>query len=611
MIDPARLRAAYDKARAELLAERTTAGHWEGRLSSSALSTATAVSALAIAAHADSPGTGPAAAERDARLIERGIAYLIEHQNSDGGWGDTDRSHSNIATTMLAIAALHLAGRAACSPHVLDRAQDYLARQGGLAGLRARYGTDKTFAVPILANYALAGRIDWSQVPPLPFEWACLPQRFYRWARLPVVSYAIPALVAIGQAHYIHCRPRTPLARLVRRAAIGPSLRVLERMQPDSGGYLEAAPLTSFVAMSLAGSGRVTHPVTQRALQFLRDSVRPDGSWPIDTNLATWVTSLAINALAPDPAWPPEMVDLEWFLACQHATRHPFTYADPGGWGWTDLSGAVPDADDTAGALLACSHWRRRQCSGHGDARGTGDRVVEAARRGVQWLLALQNRDGGWPTFCRGWGRLPFDRSGADLTAHAIRALYAWRALRPRPIERAIRRGWSYLQRQQRADGSWVPLWFGHQDHPHEENPVYGTARVLLAGNALAVGETNAVGRGYRYLASVQRADGSWGGGGWHGDGGPARGSASSVEETALAVESLLGRRYDPALQTPLAKGLQWLTDAVLADRHRESAPIGFYFAKLWYYEKLYPLVFAVAALGRAVHGVDHESTHL
>ena len=49
MIDPARLQAAYEKARADLLAERTAAGHWEGQLSSSALSTATAISALSIA----------------------------------------------------------------------------------------------------------------------------------------------------------------------------------------------------------------------------------------------------------------------------------------------------------------------------------------------------------------------------------------------------------------------------------------------------------------------------------------------------------------------------------------------------------------------------------
>jgi len=54
-------------------------------------------------------------------------------------------------------------------------------------------------------------------------------------------------------------------------------------MQPASGGYLEAAPLTSFVVMSLAASGRVEHPVVQQGVKFLVDSVRPDGSWPIDT----------------------------------------------------------------------------------------------------------------------------------------------------------------------------------------------------------------------------------------------------------------------------------------------------------------------------------------
>ena len=467
--------------------------------------------------------------------------------------------------------------------------------------------------MPILTNYALAGLVDWSQVPPLPFEWACLPQQCYRWARLPVVSYAIPALVAIGQARFIHCGPRFPLTRLVRRAAIDRSLRVLERMQPDSGGYLEAVPLTSFVAMSLASTGRVEHRVTREAVRFLRESVRPDGSWPIDTNLATWTTSLATNALSGDATLQPDETTIDWFLNCQHRVRHPFTGAEPGGWGWTDLSGAVPDADDTAGALLACRHW---QSQWHPDRHSQSQwdpalhtRVRAAAELGVQWLLDLQNRDGGWPTFCRGWGKLPFDRSGADLTAHAMRALHAWRDVRPRSTQRALRRGWSYLQRHQRPDGSWLPLWFGNQDHPDEENPVFGTARVLLAYHELTADAADAAQRGYRWLASVQRADGSWGGGLLR-DGRPAPNAGGSVEETALALEALVARRQDPALQTPVSKGLQWLTDAVLADRHRESSPIGFYFAKLWYYEKLYPLIFAVAALGRAVHGFGIHTPH-
>jgi squalene-hopene/tetraprenyl-beta-curcumene cyclase len=77
------------------------------------------------------------------------------------------------------------------------------------------------------------------------------------------------------------------------------------------------------------------------------------------------------------------------------------------------------------------------------------------------------------------------------------------------------------------------------------------------------------------------------------------------VEETALAVEALLVPKGSSRLQPALATGLQWLVNAVLTDRHRENAPIGFYFAKLWYYERLYPLTFAVAALGRAVRRVS------
>ena len=42
-----------------------------------------------------------------------------------------------------------------------------------------------------------------------------------------------------------------------------------------------------------------------------------------------------------------------WLLAQQHRQVHPYTRAAPGGWAWTDLSGGVPDADDTSGALLA------------------------------------------------------------------------------------------------------------------------------------------------------------------------------------------------------------------------------------------------------------------
>jgi squalene-hopene/tetraprenyl-beta-curcumene cyclase len=46
--------------------------------------------------------------------------------------------------------------------------------------------------------------------------------------------------------------------------------------------------------------------------------------------------------------------------------------------------------------------------------------------------------------------------------------------------------------------------------------------------------------------------------------------------------------------------GLGWLVQKVESGALHDPTPIGFYFAKLWYFEKLYPIIFAVAALGRA-----------
>ena len=72
-------------------------------------------------------------------------------------------------------------------------------------------------------------------------------------------------------------------------------------IQPSNGGFLEAVPLTSFVVMALGATGKKDSVVIKKGVRFLLYSLRADGSWPIDTNLATWVTTLSINALAVSP----------------------------------------------------------------------------------------------------------------------------------------------------------------------------------------------------------------------------------------------------------------------------------------------------------------------
>jgi squalene-hopene/tetraprenyl-beta-curcumene cyclase len=582
MIDRVALDQTLGNLLKRLLDRRVGGGWWEGHLSSSALSTATAVSTLSLA---------------DGGKVEPGLDWLRENQNADGGWGDTILNRSNISTTLLCWCAFSIADSRRRHAGTVERAEAWLKREAGsleprnlIDAILRRYGNDRTFSVPILTVMAIAGKLGagrdaWRDIPQLPFELAALPRRLFGWLGLPVVSYALPALIAIGQVRHHHRPTANPLLRAFRNLVAPGTLRLLRDIQPSTGGYLEATPLTSFVVMSLASAGMKEHAVVAEGVRFLRNSMREDGSWPIDTNLATWVTTLSVSALAvlseqDHPLGASAKAAIrDWLLAQQYRQEHPYTHAAPGGWAWTPLPGGVPDADDTGGALMALSKLGERN-----------EEMRAAATLGVRWLIGLQNRDGGMPTFCRGWGKLAFDRSSADLTAHALAAWQTWLSDLEEPLrgetERAIARAMSYLARTQNADGSWTPLWFGNEHAPGEENPTYGTARVVIAlGESKAPIMDKAIG----WLGAAQNPDGGWGG---------AKGAPSSIEETALAIHALLSARSacDAAC---VARGVQWLIQATEGGVKTPVAPIGLYFARLWYFEELYPVIFSIGALGR------------
>jgi squalene-hopene/tetraprenyl-beta-curcumene cyclase len=165
-------------------------------------------------------------------------------------------------------------------------------------------------------------------------------------------------------------------------------------------------------------------------------------------------------------------------------------------------------------------------------------------------------------------------------------------ALLVKPMAAARR----YLAATQAPDGSWTPLWFGNQHRQDETNPTYGTATVMAA---LAAGDPLRH-RAAGWLQAQQNKDGGWGGG---------QGTPSSIEETSLALSALVPSALagtSAADRARIIRGAQWLIHRTQGGREFPPTPIGFYFAKLWYWENLYPVVWAVAAL-RAVEQWQQE----
>ena len=139
--------------------------------------------------------------------------------------------------------------------------------------------------------------------------------------------------------------------------------------------------------------------------------------------------------------------------------------------------------------------------------------VKAASRRGVNWLLSMQNRDGGWAAYDvdidnQVLTQLPFadhnamlDPSCADITARVLELLgtLGYRADHP-----SVARALDYLWRTQEPDGCWYGRW--------GVNYIYGTWQVLQGLKALDFPMAHpAIERAAQWLESTQQPSGAWG----------------------------------------------------------------------------------------------------
>ena len=252
MLSPERLRAAYLTARDALLAERMPAGHWVGELSTSALSTATAVMAL----HLVNPF------EHRERIDARPRAGSPSTRTPTAAGATRSRASRTSPPRCSAGPRSQLTGAEKDHPAAVEKVEEYLNADGradaGAAGrgdppaLRQGphvLGADPDDAAPwrswCRGRRCRGCRSSWR---------ACRSRGTAspgcRWSATPCRRSSPSASASTTTA-----RTWNPFANVAAAGCTkGRTLRVLRRIQPTSGGYLEATPLTSFVVMALARS---------------------------------------------------------------------------------------------------------------------------------------------------------------------------------------------------------------------------------------------------------------------------------------------------------------------------------------------------------------------
>jgi len=239
-----------------------------------------------------------------------------------------------------------------------------------------------------------------------------------------------------------------------------------------------------------------------------------------------------------------------------------------------------------------------RQGTSDDDSGDVLSRLAGAIDRGMRWMLAMQNDDGGWGAFDRNNNRqflcyVPFadhnamiDPSTPDLTARVLEALGKLGLTRAHP---AVGRGIEYLRRTQEADGSWFGRW--------GVNYIYGTWQALVGLRAVGVAaEDPAVVAGARWLLAHQQPCGGWGESPESYEHPHLRGQgAPTPSQTAWALLGLMaaGLEDHPAV----ARGVRYLAATQLPDgtwAEPEFTGTGFprvFYLRYHYYRIYFPLL--------------------
>ncbi len=482
----------------------------------------------------------------DADTWRKLVNRLLESQREDGTWGQYYGSPGDLSASVECYFALKLAGVSADSPAMI-KAREFIISKGGVP--RTRVFTKIWLA--------LFGQWDWKDVPTLPPEMALLPPwapmnlyDFSSWARATMLplsivlthrplcqiphSATIPELIPGQTAKTdIPLKPKSiaPVSgafhladrifrwynylpwRPMRSAAIRRAVEWIVDHQEEDGSWGGIQPpwVYSLIALKTLGYD-LDHPVMRKGIEGFKGFMIEEGdTLRIQACVSpVWDTCLAMIALE-ESGLPPDNPILreagDWLIQAQVTNGGDWQVKAkdtmPGGWPFEFANSAYPDIDDTAEALIALKGARLRDQS----------KRREAIRRGAEWILGMQSKNGGWAAFDKDNTRrvvasIPFadfgemiDPPSADVTAHVVEALIrvGYPANTP-----ALQRAARYLWNEQEESGAWFGRW--------GVNYIYGTGAALPALEAIGEDMTApAARRAVAWLADRQNEDGGWG----------------------------------------------------------------------------------------------------
>ncbi|MGJ9385383.1 squalene--hopene cyclase [Salipaludibacillus sp. CF4.18] len=541
----------------------------------------------------------------DEELIKILVNRLLAIQNKNGAWKlFKDETDGNLSATIDAYFALRYSGYVDEQDQLMVRAKSFIIKNGGL--------TNAQELTKVMLS--LTGQLPWPIHLQIPIEFILLPRSspislydFVGYARVNIV----PILITSNLKYHLKSSRTPDLSDLIVQRQLNEdtselsrgllttvkkeinklinfpkNLRslafenskqfMLSRIEPD-GTLYSYFVATFFMVFALLSLGYSKHDsLIVEAMKGSKNLIcqTKDGYHLENCTSTVWDTALISDSLQQTGinATDPMIIKAgEYLLSRQH-----YKYGDwalnnsnttPGGWGFSDINTILPDVDDTTASLRAIK-----------GLTSVNPSYANNWSRGVQWVLSMQNNDGGWSAFEKntdnfllsllpvdGAERIFIDPSTSDLSGRTLEFL--GKDVRFNTAYPQIQSGIQWLVKNQEENGSWYGRW--------GISYIYGTWAAITGLTAVGIRKNHrSINKGVNWLQSIQNKDGGWGESclsDIYNRYVPLH--ASTPSQTAWALDALISAADQPT--NAINKGIMQLIDSVHQSNWKTEYPTG------------------------------------